>query len=72
VLENTGSVLSAGTGYSGQDCDTDKYDDRDHHLEGAHSRDNKDPRNAANDKSKTDEVNYQGHGVASWLNPASF
>ena len=70
--EETGSILSAGTGHPGQDRDTDKYDDRDRHVDGANSRENKDPRYAANYKSKTDEINYQGHEVVSWLNPAFF
>ena len=67
-----GSVPGACTRHPGQDRDADKYDYRDHHIESAHFRDNKGPRNAANDKSKTDEINYQGHEFASWLKPASF
>ena len=69
--KETGSVLCAGTDHTAQDRDADKYDYRDHHVKSGHSRDNKGPRNAANDKSKTYEINYQGHDVASWLNPTS-
>jgi len=52
------SILGAGTGNTGQDRDAYKYDYRDHHVEGAQSRDNERPRKAAYDKSKTDEINY--------------
>ena len=65
--DDAGSVPRAGAGYPGQDTYADKDDDRDHHVESTHLRDDKGPRNAANDKSKTDEVNYQGHDVASWV-----
>jgi hypothetical protein len=37
--------------------------DRDHHEDGSQSRDNEKPRNAANDKSKTDELYNQGNEV---------
>jgi hypothetical protein len=67
--EKSGSVPGAGTGHPGQDRDTYKYDNSDHHVDGAYLRDNKSPRNAANDKSKTDEIHYKGHVVASQLDP---
>jgi hypothetical protein len=63
--DDAGSVFRAGTGHAGQDSDADKYDNSDHHINGAHFSDNKGTRNAPNDKSKTDEINYQGHGITS-------
>jgi len=70
MLERGGSVLRAGTGHPGQDRDANKYDYRNHHIEGAQPRKNKGPRKAADNKSKTDEINYQGHGTSSWIKPA--
>jgi len=57
-MEDAGSILGAGMDHTAQDRDAYKYDYRDHHVEGGHSRDNKGPGNAADDKSRTDEKNY--------------
>ena len=52
----SGSVPGAGTRHAVQDRDTDQDDNHDHHVYVTHSRDNKSPRYAADDKSKTDQI----------------
>lgn len=63
--DETGSAPVACAHHPGQDRDADKYDYRYHHVDDAYLGENKAPRNAANDKCKTDEIYYEGHDVAS-------
>ena len=65
------SVPGAGACHPCQDRDADKYDNNDHHVDEAYARNNKSPRKAANNKSKSDEIHYKGHVVSSRLDSAS-
>jgi hypothetical protein len=51
-------VPAAGAGHPGQDRNTDKYDDRDHDVDGTHLGNYQGPGQASNYKSKTDEIYY--------------